>query len=131
MSQSIQLETYMTLEKEFGQAIAEKVTHLLDFSFTQAEKKVEQIAVQKKLELKDELSKELASKGDIALVKSEISLLKSELQAEIALSKSELHSKISLLKSETRIYFIILLFTIIILNKDAITLIGQLLGLVK
>lgn len=47
MTQSIPLETYIILEKEFGQAVAEKVTTLIDYSFSQADKKIEQIALQK------------------------------------------------------------------------------------
>ena len=65
MSQSIPLETYKVLQKEFGEAVAEKVTSLLDYSSFQADKKVEQIALHKKLEIKDKLSKELASKADL------------------------------------------------------------------
>jgi hypothetical protein len=117
MAQSIPLQTFKTLEKEFGQSVAEKVTALLDYLFSQADKKVEQIAIKKKLELKDELSKELASKADLALVKT-------ELQSEVKLVKSEL-------KSEMRLYFVILLSVMIILNKDSLTFIAQLLGLLK
>lgn len=113
MAQSITLETYISLEKEFGKAIAEKVTKLLDYSFAQSEKKVEQIATQKKLEIRDELSKELASKADLAVIRKEIELVKAEL------------------KSEMRLYFIILLCTMVVLNKESLILIGQLLGLVK
>ncbi len=127
MAQSITLETYISLEKEFGKAIAEKVTTLLDFSFAQAEKKVEEVATQKKLEIKDELSKELASKADIAIIKAEISVVRQEIEvvrSEIAILESKLEKKIT-------IYFLILLATMIILNKDSLTLIAQLLGLVK
>lgn len=127
MAQSITLETYIFLEKEFGKAIAEKVTTLLDFSFAQAEKKVEQIATQKKLEIKDELSKELASKADIATVKADIAVVKSDLLVEI----ERLESKILIVKSESRLFFIILLCAMIVLNRDNITLIAQLLGLLK
>ncbi|MDX2190748.1 MAG: hypothetical protein SFY32_12875 [Bacteroidota bacterium] len=124
MAQSIPLETYITLEKEFGKAVAEKVTTLLDFSFAQAEKKVVEIAIQKKLEIRDELSKELASKSDLALVKAELLL-------EIEKIDSKLSSEIKASKNESRIYFIILLCVLIILNKESISLIGQLLGLFK
>lgn len=114
----------MFLEKEFGKAIAEKVTTLLDFSFAQAEKKVEQIATQKKLEIKDELSKELASKGDLAVIKSELLLEIEHLNNKIDKVEHKLDKKMT-------IYFLILLSVMIILNKDSLTLIAQLLGLVK
>ncbi|TAF72962.1 MAG: hypothetical protein EAZ53_14330 [Bacteroidetes bacterium] len=72
MAQSIPIEAYKTLEKEFGRAVADKVTSLLDFSFAQADNRIEQIAIQKKLEIREELSKELASKADLAVLKSEL-----------------------------------------------------------
>ena len=109
MHQSIPLETYKTLEKEFGQAIAEKVTALLDYSFSQADKKIEQIAIHKKLEL----SKELASKADLNLLRSEMALIEQRLDKKIT------------------VWSVILLCAMIILNKDSITLIASLLGLVK
>lgn len=120
MAQSITLETYISLEKEFGKTIAEKVTKLLDYSFAQSEKKVEQIATQKKLEIRDELSKELASKADLAV-----------LESKLLLEIEKVETKIMSVKSEFRLYFVILLCAMIILNKDSLTLIGQILGLVK
>ncbi len=134
MPQNITLETYISSEKEFENAIAEKVTKLLDFSFAQADKKVEQIATQKKLEIKDELSKELASKADIAILRSEIDVVRSEIdvvRSEIDVVKVELQSEIKSSKHESRLYFIILLCVMIVLNRENITLIGQILGLVK
>ncbi|MFN0050395.1 MAG: hypothetical protein ACKVOU_14830 [Cytophagales bacterium] len=120
MAQSIPLETYISLEKEFGKAVAEKVTTLLDFSFAQAERKVDQIATQKKLEIKDELGKELASKADLAVIRSEIEVVRSQ----ITVLESRLERKIT-------IYFLILLSVMILLNKDSLSLIAQILGLVK
>lgn len=65
-----------------------------------------EIALQKKLEVKDELSKELASKSDLALVESKID-------------------------KKITIWSVIILCAIIILNRDSILLIAQLLGAVK
>ncbi len=106
MTQSIPLETYKALEKEFGQAIAEKVTTLLDYSFSQTEKKVEQIALQKKLELKDELSKELASKGDIALL------------------EQKLDKKIT-------VWSVVIIAVVIITNANSLQYLAQIVGLIK
>lgn len=120
MTQSIPIETYITLEKEFGQAIAERVTSLLDYSFAQADKKIEQIAIQKKLELKDELSKELANKGDIALLKSDIALLR----ADFALIESKLDKKIV-------VWSVIIIAVVIITNINSLQFIAKIAGLIK
>ncbi len=124
MAQSITLETYISLEKEFGKAIAEKVSKLIDFSFAQADKKVEDIATQKKLQIKDELSKELASKGDLAVLESKLLL-------EIELVNSKIEKVESKLDKKMTIYFLVLLSVMILLNKDSLTFIAQLIGLVK
>ncbi|MDX2196714.1 MAG: hypothetical protein NW207_09875 [Cytophagales bacterium] len=113
-------DLYITGKRIWTSSCTKKVTALLEFSFSQAEKKVEQIATQKKLEIKDEMSKELATKGDIAV-----------LESKIMLEIERLESKINTSKSESRLYFIILLCTIIILNRDSLTFIAQILGVVK
>jgi hypothetical protein len=127
MAQSIQLEAYKAIEKEFGQAIAERVTSLLTFSFDIADKKVEQIAIQKKLEFKDELSKELASKADIAIVNQKIELVEQKLELieeRIKLIDKKLDSKLS-------VWSIVIIAVVIITNQNSIQLLAQLLGLVK
>ena len=44
------------------------------------EKRAEELAIQKKLELKDELAKELASKADIQVLKAEIRADRTEIE---------------------------------------------------
>lgn len=95
---SIREELFKDLTKEK----ASKLSDLLENSINTVFSTAKDIAIQKKLEIKDELSKELASKSDLAV-----------------------------LKSEMKLYFVITICVIVVLNKDAITLIGQVLGLVK
>ena len=106
MTQSIPIETYKSLEKEFGQAVADKVTSLLDFSFAQAEKRVEQIAIQRKLEIKEELSKELPSKTDLLVL------------------KSELDKKIT-------VWSVVIIAVVVITNIKSLEFIAKIAGLVK
>jgi len=91
-------------------------------------KKIESLTQQKKLELKYELTKELATKADLEI-------LKTELEAKIEISHKELEAKIEkeILKIERKftIMFIILAFLIIFINKDAMELIIKLLSLAK
>jgi transcriptional regulator with XRE-family HTH domain len=66
------------------------------------EKKAESLAIQKKLELKDELTKELATKEDIArlegMIKSEISRLEGMIKSETAKSEGMIKSETSRLE---------------------------------
>ncbi len=106
------------------------------------EKRAEELAIQKKLELKDELTKELASKADIQVLKAEIQTVRAEMQAmeerleaKIDKVRTELSAKIEneILKLDRKftIMFIILFFTLILFNKDALEFLLKVLGLIK
>jgi hypothetical protein len=75
---------------------------LLTYSFDNVNKKVEQIAIQKKLEIRDEL----ASKADLAVL------------------EHKLDKKIT-------IWSIVIIAVVIITNQSSIHLFAQLLGLIK
>lgn len=66
----------------------------------------------------------LTSKADLLLVKNELIL-------ELKRVEARLDSKINTQKHESRIYFVILICLLVLLNKDSIILIGQLLGAIK
>ena len=76
-----------------------------------------EVVIHKRLELKDELTKGLATKADLQL-------LKVELEAKIEKEILKLDRKFTIL-------FLILIFAIIFLNKDALEFIARLFGLVK
>ncbi len=106
------------------------------------EKRAEELALQKKLELKDELTKELASKADLLALRAEMQAMEERLSAKIELVRKELDGKIEreILKLEHKlniidrkftIMFLILLFTLILFNKDALEFLLKVLGLIK
>jgi hypothetical protein len=95
------------------------------------DKKIESLAQQKKLELKDELTKELATKADIDMVYQKLELLKTELEAKIDKEVLKLQNDIQKLDKKFTTMFIILAFLIIFINKDAIELIIKLLPFAK
>ncbi len=114
------------------------------------EERSKEVALQKKLELKEELTKELVTKaefyGEIGLLRQEIRTLRVELEGKIENTRTELEAKIENVKRELEakiekeilrldrkftIMFLILLFAIIFLNKDALEFIARLLGLIK
>jgi hypothetical protein len=72
MARAIDLELLQLLEDKLGKETARKVAQAIELGLEVMEKRAEELAIQKKLELKDELTKELASKADIQVLKAEI-----------------------------------------------------------
>jgi hypothetical protein len=109
------------------QAVDKKIQETLDG----VRDKADFLITQKKFELKDELTKELATKADIALLKGDIARLEgltkenvARLEGEIKTSKVELDRKFTIM-------FLILLFSIFFVNQNAIKFIAELFGLIK
>jgi hypothetical protein len=123
-------EVYDVLEKKFGKDEAREIVKTLDLAFQATDKKVETtlegikdkadfLITQKKFELKDELTKELATKVDIARLEGEIKTI----QETIKTAEIKLDRKFTLM-------FFILLFTIIFFNQNALEFIAKLIGLI-
>jgi hypothetical protein len=68
--------------------------------FETLEKRVEELALQRKLELRDELTKELASKADLLALKAEMQAMEQRLEAKIELVRKELSGEINNVKTE-------------------------------
>ncbi len=117
-------DVYARLEERFGKTEAREIVKALDGAVQTVDKKtdealqrIEQKAdaaiVQKKFELKDELTKELATKAEIIELKG---LIKTEIVT---------------LDRKFTIMFLILLFTTIFVNQNALKFIAELFGLIK
>jgi len=128
MAYVIDYELLEKLEQKVGKEEAKKIAQTIEIIYNELDKKSESLAQQKKLELKDELTKELATKADMEI-------LKTELEAKIEISHKELEAKIEkeILKIDRKftIMLIILAFLVIFINKDAIDLIIKLLPFAK
>ena len=125
MATTLPIEILYLLEEKIGKEEARKVSSAITASLDTIENKANDTALQKKLELKDELTKELATKADIAELKGEINLIKSELYNKA--SKSDILN----LEWKTKLYFVILLCAIFITNTKALEVIAKLFGIVK
>jgi hypothetical protein len=109
MPNIIKIETLQFFEDRLGKEEGRKVAEVLERAYEEMEKKAESLAIQKKLELKDELTKELATKEDIArlegMIKSETSRLEGMMKSEISrlegMIKSETAKSEGMIKSET------------------------------
>jgi hypothetical protein len=96
---TVTFEVYKILEKKLGEAEATEIVKAIDAAASD-------IAIQKKLEVRDELVKELASKSDLAAVEAR-------------------------LEGKMKLYFVITIAIILLTNSKAMDIIGKLLGLIK
>jgi len=138
MPKAIDLELLQLLEDKLGKETAGKVAQAIELGLEIMEKRAEELAIQKKLELKDELTKELASKADIQVLKTEIQAVRTEMQAmeakleaKIEKVRSELREEILRLDRKFTILFIILFFTLILVNQNALEFLLKVLGVIK
>ncbi len=95
------------------------------------ERRTEELAIQKKLELKDELTRELASKADIQVLKAEIQAIRAEMQAMEARLEAKIEREILKLDRKFTILFIILFFTLILVNQNSLEFLLKVLGVIK
>lgn len=114
MPQVLSIELYQLLEEKLGKEEAKKVASAIEIGFEVIEKKADSIALQKKLEIREELAKEIASKSDILLlreeffgetrsIRQEMQAMRQEMQTirqEMQTIKVELEGKIELVKAD-------------------------------
>jgi len=79
--------------------------------------------------LKDELTKELASKADIMLVRQEMQTMKVELEAKIDQNKIELAGKIEKLNQKFNFMIILMIIALTLMNPVMAEIIKNLLKL--
>ena len=138
MARAIDLELLQLPEDKLGKEEARKVAQAIELGLEVMEKRAEELAIQKKLELKDELTKELASKADIQVLKAEIQAVRAEMQAmeerlEAKIEKVRLELKEEILKLDRKftIMFVILFFTLILVNQNSLEFLLKVLGFIK
>jgi len=103
---TVTFEVYKILEKKLGEAEATEIVKAIDAAASD-------IAIQKKLEVRDELVKELASKADLAATEARID------------------QKIDRIENKMKLYFVITIAVLLLTNSKAMDVIGKLFGLIK
>ena len=96
---AVPLDVYRILEKKLGEQDAVEIVKAIEAT-------AQDVALQKKVEIRDELSRELASKAD-------------------------LQAAVNLLDGRMRLYFVITISIIIITNPRALDLISKMVGVMK
>lgn len=117
MANTLPIEIFKILEDKLGRDEAVKVSSAVELCLETIDNKAKDTTLQKKLELKDELTRELATKADLILVKT-------ELNAKIDLVKSELFA-------QQKLHFFIILFAIILASPKALELIGKIFNIIR
>jgi chromosome segregation ATPase len=167
MAQTLNIELLQLLEDKLGKEEGRKVAEAIEIGLGLIEKKAEAVALQKKLELKDELTKELATKADLLVlreelfgetksIRQEMQTINTELGGKMEKEILRLEGKIEVVRQEMQtirqemqtirqemqtikteldrkftIMFIILFFTLIFLNQNALEFLFRVLGLIK
>lgn len=128
MATATSIEIYQLLEEKLGKEEAAKVASAIEIGFEVIEKKAEAVALQKKLELKDELTKELITKAEFF---GEIKRLEGKIDTDIARLEGKIEKEILRLDRKFTIMFVILFFTIIFLNQNALEFLARILRLIR
>lgn len=124
MAATLPVEIFRLLEDNLGKDEAVKVSRAVELCLETIENKAKDTALQKKLELKDELTKELATKADLQLAET-------RLNGRIDMVKAEIKAEIQQVEARINIKFIIILVVIILNNPKALDLIARIFGIVK
>jgi len=112
------------LVEKFGKETAIEIAELIEDTQDYLEEKVVEETKKRKIELRDELRKELATKEDILLVRQEIETVRQELKGEIGALRQELKGEIKVLK----MWIFFLGALMVVLNQNSLELIVKILG---
>ena len=133
MAQALSIEIYQYLEKKIGKEEAEKVASVIEKGFDAVREESKKIALEKKLEIKDELTKELASKADVLIVKNEliveIEKVRAELRSEIESKFNSLSIKFEKLNQKFNFMIILIIIALTLMNPVVAEIIKRALNL--
>ena len=116
-------EVYKVIEEEVGKEKAEKIGRAIEEALNTIEKRVLEQKPILKAEIKEELTKELATKADIAETKAEIE----KVRAEVKVLEVKFTAELRLIK----LWLIILTVLVVVFNRDALGLILEIVKLIK
>ncbi len=116
-------EVYKVIEEEVGKEKAEKIGKAIEEALNTIEKKALEQKPILKAEIKEELTKELATKADIAETKAEIE----KVRAEVKVLEVKFTAELRLIK----LWLIILTVLVAVFNRDALGLILEIVKLLK
>ncbi len=136
MARALTIDLLDTLNEKLGKEEARKLAEAIEETFEAIDKKIETSTLQRKLELRDELTRELASKADLLAVEArlegKINTLRQEMQTlrqEMLTIKTELEGKIARLEQKFNFLIVLNIIALTLMNPVAAEIIKRLLKL--
>lgn len=129
MAQSISIELYQLIEEKVGKEEARKVASAIEIGLEAIEKKADAAALQKKLEIRDELTNELATKADLLILKEEFMGEMKVIRQEMQTIKVELEGKIERLNMKLNFLIVLMIIALTLMNPVMAEIIKNLLKL--
>jgi hypothetical protein len=130
---SIPVSLYERLEQKFGRDEALEIAKMIEDFFDEMDRKAGEIALQKKLELKDELTKELATKADLitarAELEGEIKNVRTELEGKIEKVRIELGARIDRLDLKLNLLILLVVIVLTVMNPVVAELLKKWFGI--
>ncbi len=130
---SIPVSLYEKLERKFGRDEALEIAKMIEDFFNEMDKKAEEIALQKKLELKDELTRELATKADLITARAElegkIEKVRTELEGKIEKVRIELGARIDRLDLKLNLLILLVVIVLTVMNPVVAELLKKWFGI--
>jgi hypothetical protein len=130
---SIPVSLYERLERKFGREEALEIAKMIEDFFDEMDRKAGEIALQKKLELKDELTKELATKADLitarAELEGEIKNVRTELEGKIEKVRIELGARIDRLDLKLNLLILLVVIVLTVMNPVVAELLKKWFGI--
>jgi hypothetical protein len=145
MPQTLPIEIHHLLEDKIGREGADQIASAIVVGFETIEQKARDVALQKKLELLDELRREMASKADIQalqikmegmiqslrtemqgetrVLRAEMQTLKTDLEGKIQIFKTDLEGKMDALTLRFNFMIVLLIIALTLMNPVAADLI--------
>jgi hypothetical protein len=130
---SIPVSLYERLERKFGREEALEIAKMIEDFFDEMDRKAGEIALQKKLELKDELTRELATKADLitarAELEGEIKNVRTELEGKIEKVRIELGARIDRLDLKLNLLILLVVIVLTVMNPVVAELLKKWFGI--
>jgi hypothetical protein len=133
LAMSIPVSLYERLERKFGRDEALEIAKMIEDFFDEMDRKAGEIALQKKLELKDELTKELATKADLITARAElegkIEKVRTELEGKIEKVRIELGARIDRLDLKLNLLILLVVIVLTVMNPVVAELLKKWFGI--
>jgi DNA repair exonuclease SbcCD ATPase subunit len=142
MAVNIPIDLYNKIEQSVGKEKAIEVAKLVEDTINYIDERVLEETKKRKIELREDLRKELATKEDVLLVRQELETVRQELNGKIDSVREELNGKIETVRQEIeslrqelkgemkvlKMWIFFLGALIVALNQNSLVFIAKLIG---